>query len=74
MEHFQESLNLPKPVFPLSVEINDTEEEMEIEMGQILLIESVLAIRKLKNGKAPGLNEISTEMLKHIRDSLMKWQ
>ena len=71
LEHFQETLNQPDPTSPLSFEISPAEHDIEVDMERISTAETSAAVKNLKNGKSPGLDEISAEMLKYGDQSLV---
>ena len=60
-EHFEEALNCPDPVDPPVVPLGP---DLPINMGSITKAEIRVAVKKLKNGKAPGLDNIPPEALK----------
>ena len=57
-EHFQEVLNRPIP------ELADNDEELSIKCGRISKNEIKKAVKKLKNGKTSGGDNIPPEILK----------
>ncbi|VDO62386.1 unnamed protein product [Heligmosomoides polygyrus] len=62
--HFKEVLNQPEPSDTYDFRDEEEESVLEVYMGDITLEETDRAIKSLKGGKAPGLAEISTELLK----------
>jgi len=74
-EHFQEVLNREAPEEPPHEEEEEREEiDIPVEAPDVLVIK--IALKALKNGKAPGVDHISAEMLKADteRTSLeLKW-
>ena len=46
------------------MDISEVEQDLDIELGPITVQEVKSAIKKLKNGSAPGDNNVSAEMLK----------
>ena len=71
-EHFEEVLNVPRPDIPLP-EIDQAPEVItSIETGDILIAEIKRAIHRLKNGKSPGIDAISAEMLKCSENDAVK--
>ena len=65
-EHFQTVLNHVEPLNPPEVEPND---ELNIKTGRITRIEIKNAIKKLKNGKAAGCDNIPPEAIKAGEDT-----
>ena len=70
MEHFKEVLNQPESTIELDMDNSDASEELEVNMTDITDEEVTRAINSLTNNKAPGIDEISAEMLKHGTDSI----
>jgi hypothetical protein len=65
-EHFKLILNQPEPTLDLNLNIDEEViQELEVNMSGITIEETKQAIRSLKNNKAPGMDDISTELLKH---------
>ena len=60
-EHFAEVLNRPPPT--LSVE-SEACEPLEIETGLVIHAEIRTAIKQMKNGKAGGVDGMTTELMK----------
>ena len=66
VEHFKEVLNQPTPVIELTIEEESNMPLLnDINCGEITINEVQLALKKLKNNKAPGLDGLQTEMLKN---------
>ena len=65
-EHFEEILNRPIPDNPVSNEPNEHDEQVleDISTDCISKAEIRAAIRKMRNGKSGGKNEITVELLK----------
>ena len=66
-EHFSEVLNRDNPSNPIEVNpdrIIDQNIEIHVDESEIKNIEVKEAIKRLKNGKTPGQDQIQTEMLK----------
>ena len=65
MEHFTEVLNRENPSNPVSeMEIELPDEIDELDASEPSRAEVRKAIGHLKNGKAPGIDNIQTELLK----------
>ena len=61
-EHFQTILNRPNP--NNEADITEAEEDVEINTNPPTLEEVKAAIKSMKNGKAPGVDSVTAEMLK----------
>ncbi|XP_072025117.1 uncharacterized protein [Amphiura filiformis] len=73
-EHFEEVLNRPLPNNPVSEELNEHETVIEdISDQHISKAEIRAAIRKMKNGKSGGKDEITAELLKVDIDTTVDW-
>ncbi|XP_072018555.1 uncharacterized protein [Amphiura filiformis] len=73
-EHFEEVLNRPLPTNPVSEELNDQVTVIEdISDKHISKAEIRTAIRKMKNGKSGGKDEITAELLKVDIDTTVDW-
>ena len=71
-EHFEGVLNVPRPDTPLP-EIDQAPGVItSIETGDISIAEIKKAIHRLKNGKSPGIDAISAEMLKCSENDAVK--
>jgi len=64
MEHFNEVLSQPVPDKLFSLDSKREFELMEASVEDFQIWETVKVIRKLKNNKAAGLDEIPDELLK----------
>jgi len=76
-EHFEEVLNQPEPLS--TPDFGDTvmADSLEVYDRNINLEEVQRAVSSLMNNKAPGVDEISAEMLKHGKETElfnMIWQ
>ena len=60
-EHFEEALNCPAPV---DAPVVPPGPDLPINIGSITKAEIRVAVKKLKNGIAPGLDNIPPEALK----------
>ena len=65
-EHFRSVLNRGDPTQPPAIDIdnNVNMEELDISVEEISVEEIQVAIRKLKNNKAAGVDNIPAELLK----------
>ncbi|KAL9977741.1 hypothetical protein ACROYT_G015180 [Oculina patagonica] len=71
-EHFEGVLNVPRPDIPLP-EIDQAPEVItNIDTGDISIAEIKRAVHRLKNGKSPGMDAISAEMLKCSENDAVK--
>ena len=61
-EHFEEVLNRDTPDSPPKDE--ESTEELDIAVEEPTILEIKTALRTLRNGKAPGADQITAEMLK----------
>ena len=66
-------LNQPAPMIELK--LNDTEavQELKVNMSNITNEEIKRAFRSSKNNKAPGIDEISAEMLKQGDETAVEY-
>ena len=73
-EHFKHLLNPTTTSGNSVLSIVEASESLEIDLGPIRFDEVLNAVRKLKNGKASGPDDISAEMLKsHIGIAEWLW-
>ena len=61
-EHFQTILNRPEPTE--TAQIPEAEEDVDVNTDQPMLEEVKMAIKVMGNGKAPGSDGVTAEMLK----------
>ena len=61
-EHFSETLNRPTPI--VQADIEEAEEDLNIRTDTPDKEEIIAAIRTLKNGKAPGHDNLNAELFK----------
>ena len=71
-EHFEGVLNVPRPDIPLPEMGQAPEVITSIDTGDISVAEIRRAIHRLKNGKSPGMDAISAEMLKCSENDAVK--
>ena len=64
IEHFKETLNQPDPTVNYSFSMDDSPEELTLNLGERITRETWDAIKVMKNNKAAGLDHISGELLK----------
>ena len=62
-EHFKHLLNPATTSGNSVLSMVEASESLEIDLGPILFDEVLYAVRKLKNGKASGPDDISAEMV-----------
>ena len=70
IEHFKEALNQPCPTKPMTAVVL-TPNEFKIDLGDFPTRETQCTVGALKNNKATGLHEITAELLKHGRNSMV---
>ena len=71
-EHFEGVLNVPRPDISLPEMDQEPEVITNIDTGDISIAEIKRAIHRLKNGKSPGMDAVSAEMLKCSEDDAVK--
>ena len=74
-EHFEQILNRPIPDNPVSNEPNEHDEQVleDISTDCISKAEIRAAIRKMRNGKSGGKDEITVELLTADIDTTVDW-
>ncbi|KAL0150691.1 hypothetical protein M9458_053995 [Cirrhinus mrigala] len=65
IEHFQETFNQLDPTTTYDLDVEDAQDELQVNTGDITIEEVKIAIKSLKNNKAAGLDEITVEILKY---------
>ena len=65
VQHFQETLNQPNPTTTYEFDTHRQAVELDVNINAITIEETQAAIRMLKNNKAPGIDQIAAELLKH---------
>ena len=63
-DHFSSILNRDDPLTPIAESDDRIVDEMDIDVGDITKTEVLEALKKTKNGKAPGADRVTVEMLK----------
>jgi len=69
-EHFEEVLNQPEPLSTLDFGDTVMVDSLEVYEANFNLEEVQRAVSSLMNNKAPGMDEISAEMLKHGKETV----
>lgn len=64
-EYFRNTLNQPHPATTFDFMHHALPDELDLNMGPISISETQMAIKKLRNRKAAGLDCIAPELLKH---------
>ena len=65
VQHFQETLNQPNPTTTYDSDTYCQAVELDVNINAITIEETQAAIRMVKNNKAPGIDQIAPELLKH---------
>ena len=65
MEHFKEVLKQPHPETLHDFDRETTDEQLNANLENFSKEEVTAAVNELKNNKAPGLDNITSEMLKN---------
>ena len=65
MEHFKEVLTQPHPETLHDFDRETTDEQLNANLENFSKEEVTAAVNELKNNKAPGLDNITSEMLKN---------
>ena len=68
--NFEEVMNQPEPLSSLDFGDPVMADSFEVYEGKINLEEVQRAVSSLINNKAPGVDEISAEMLKHGKETV----
>ncbi|KAK1806239.1 hypothetical protein P4O66_000117 [Electrophorus voltai] len=71
VEHFKEILNQPTPANTYDFGATLPPPDLVVNLDLITMEETKVAIQTLKANKAPGLDEIAPEMLKHGGDAIV---
>ena len=69
-EHFEEVLNQPKPLSTANFGDTVMADSLEVYEGHISFEEVQRAVSSLTNNKAPGVDEMSAEMVKHGKETV----
>jgi hypothetical protein len=72
IEHFQEVLNQPPPSTVFSFTQEQICAQTQFETSDLSTTEVNKAIQVLKNNKAPGLDGIPAELLKHGKENIVE--
>ena len=74
IEHFQSVLNQPSPstTFDLDGLVDETN-PLDVSVREITTVEVKNAVLSLKNNEAPGIDELSAELMKHGGSSVILW-
>ncbi|KAJ8397572.1 hypothetical protein AAFF_G00438480 [Aldrovandia affinis] len=72
VEHFRKVLNQPTLPMLFNLDQEPPAPTLNITSDEISGIEVARAIKSLKNNKAPGLNKVSAELLKHGREVIVE--
>ena len=73
VEHFKSVLNQSPPIDPFIIEKATQDNPLSIKIEDIKLEEVKQVITSLKRNKAPGSDEISSELLKHGGKTVTVW-
>ena len=63
-QHFEEILNKDQPQYPVIIPDNEGLETLNVNLETFSSAEIRKALKQMKNGKAPGMDNISVELLK----------
>ena len=65
IEHFREVVNKPDQPLFLNFDSYEVMHPLEVNIDEIRITDVLKAIKTLKNNKAPGIDNITPEVLKH---------
>ena len=74
MKHFKEVLNQSHPETLHDFEREIADEQLDVSLENFSEEEVTAAVQKLKNNKAPGLDNITSEMLKNGGECLIEFK